>query len=116
MPEKINVLELAHGAIAEQISNELGKVLENLMDPNTDVKTKRKLVVTLEFKPDENRDVVDCTAQAKATLAPVKPITTRLLMDTDHMGRPVAAELNREKGSALAEEIETELKLVKSAG
>ena len=114
MPEKINILELSHGAIAEQISNELGKVLANLVDPNTDVKTKRKLTVTLEFKPDENRDVVECSAQASCTLAKVKPITTKLLMDTDHLGRPVAAEFNRDKGSALAEEIDTELKLIKS--
>lgn len=114
MPEKINVLELAQGAIAEQINNELGKVLANLMDPNTDTKTKRKLTVTLEFKPDENRESVDCAAQAKATLAPVKAIQTRLILDTDHMGRPVAAELNRDKGSALAGEVEKELKLVRS--
>ncbi|MEW5952662.1 MAG: hypothetical protein AB1815_02735 [Bacillota bacterium] len=113
MPEKINVLELARGAIQEQINNEVGRILENLMDPNTDVKTKRKLTVTLEFKPDENRDTVDCTAQAKATLAPVKPIQTVLIMDTDHLGRPVAAELNKDRGSALAPH-EKELKLVKS--
>lgn len=114
MSKQINVLELAKGAIAEQISNEMGKVLANLMDPNTDTKTKRKLTVTLVFEADENRESVDCAAQAKSTLAPVKAITTRLILDTDHMGRPVAAELNKEKGSPLAAEIETELKLVKS--
>lgn len=31
MPKQINVLELAHGAIAEQISNELG---ESLIKPD----------------------------------------------------------------------------------
>jgi len=115
MPEKINVLELARGAIQEQIDNQMGRILENLMDPNTDTKTKRKLTVTLEFKLDENRETVDCAAQAKATLAPVKPITTRLILDTDHLGRPVAAELTKDKGSALAGEIEKELRLVKSS-
>lgn len=115
MPKQINVLELAHGAIAEQISNELGKVLANLMDPNTDTKTKRKLAVTLTFEVDENREYVECTAQAAATLAKVKPIATKLVLDTDHLGRPVVAELNRDKGSALAAEIDKELRLVKSS-
>lgn len=115
MSDKINVLELAHGAIAEQIDLELGKVLANLMDPNTDTKTKRKLTVTLTFEVFENRELVNCKAQASATLAKVKPIETRLVLDTDHLGRPVAAELNKDRGSALAGEIEKELRLVKSS-
>lgn len=115
MPNQINVLELAHGAIAEQVNNELGKVLANLMDPNTDTKTKRKLTVTLTFEVDENREYVECTAQAAAALAKTKPVTTRLFIDTDHLGRPVAAELNKDRGSALAAEVEKELRLVKSS-
>lgn len=85
------------------------------MDPNTDTKTKRKLTTTLVFEVDENREYVACTAQAAATLAKVKPITTQLVIDTDHLGRPVVAELNRDKGSALAAEVEKELRLVKSS-
>lgn len=115
MSKQINVLELAHGAIAEQVSNELGKVLSNLMDPNTDTKTKRKLTVALTFEVDENREYVTRTAQAAATLAKVKPITTKLYLDTDHLDRPVVVELNRDKGSALAGEVEKELRLVKSS-
>lgn len=90
----INVLELAKGAIQEQINNEMGIVLANLMDPNTDTKTVRKVTITVSFKVDENRESVDCSAQAKSTIAPVKPIATRLILDTDHNGKPVAAELN----------------------
>ncbi|MFA5385100.1 MAG: hypothetical protein WC364_10625 [Eubacteriales bacterium] len=115
MPSEINVLDLARGAVQEQINNEMNKILANLVDLNTDTKTVRKLTVTLAFKVDENRESVDCAAQAKATLAPVKAITTRLILDTDHLGRTVAAELNKDRGSALAAEIEKELKLVKSS-
>jgi len=88
----INVLELAKGAIQEQITNELGRVLNNLVDPNTSTKDKRKLVVTLVFEVDENRESVACSAQAKATLAAVKPILTRLNLDTDRKGNAVAVE------------------------
>lgn len=115
MPSQINVLELAHGAIQEQINLELGKVLANLADPNTDTKTKRKLTVTLTFEVDENREYVACTAQAAAALAKVKPVTTKLLLDKDGKGRTVAAELNKDRGSILAGEIEKELRLVKSS-
>lgn len=111
---KINVLELAKGAIIEQIDNEMGKVLANLLDPNTDTKTKRKLTVNLIFEVDEDREIVKCTAQAASILAKIKPVTTVLALDIDNHGRPVAAELNRDQGSALAGEIDKELKLVRS--
>jgi len=109
MSKSLNVFELAQGAIQEQTANELQKVLDNLMDPNTDVKTVRKLTITLAFKTDENREQAACTAQAKATLAPVKPIATGLFLDTDFEGKAVAAEIIREKGSAIAAEIEADL-------
>ena len=93
----INALELANGAIGEQVSNELDKVLKNLVDPNTDIKTKSKITVTLTFEVDENRETVKCSAQAKAVLAAVKPITTTLWVDTDHKGNVVATEPSHDK-------------------
>ena len=101
----INVLELAKGAIQEQITNELGKVLNNLADPNTDYKAKRKLTVVLEFAVDENRESVACSGQAKATLAPVKPILTRLNLDTDRQGNAVAVEYVKPEGDSGTAEI-----------
>lgn len=70
---EVNILELAKGAIQEQINCEMGKVMANIVDPNTDAKTARKLTITLTMKPDENREIINFSAQIKAVLAPIKP-------------------------------------------
>lgn len=93
--KEVNILELAKGAIQEQINLEAGKVMANIIDPNTDAKAPRTLTITLKFKPDENREIVSCSAQAKSSLAPVKPILTNIIVEADKNGNPRAAELTR---------------------
>ncbi|MGE4274078.1 MAG: hypothetical protein AB7E31_14650 [Desulfitobacterium sp.] len=92
---EVNILELAKGAIQEQINLELAKVMDNIVDPNTDAKTARKLTISLTLKPDENREIISCAAQAKSTLAPIKSISTTIIVGTDKDGNPVAAELTK---------------------
>lgn len=92
---EVNIMELAKGAILEQIDHAIKLVLENILDPNTEVKTPRKLSINLTFKPDDKREIVSCSAQAKPTLAPIKPITTNIIVEADRNGHPMAAELTR---------------------
>jgi hypothetical protein len=93
--KEVSILDLAKGAIQEQINLEAGRIMANIIDPNTDAKAVRKLNITITLKPDENREIVSYSAQAKSTLAPIKPISTSLIVDTDKDGNPVAAELTR---------------------
>lgn len=93
--KEVSILDLAKGAIQEQINHEAGKIMANIIDPNTDAKAVRKLTVTVTLKPDENREIVNYSAQAKSSLAPIKPISTSLIVDTGKDGKPVAAELTR---------------------
>jgi len=91
--KEVNILELAKGAIQEQINNETDKILANILDPNTDAQAARKLTITLTFKPGEDRSVVNISAQAKVTTASVKAISTNIMVEADREGRPHAAEL-----------------------
>lgn len=100
--KEVNILELAQGAIQEQINNETGIILANILDPNTDATAARKLTVTLIFKPDENRNVVKCSAQAKAGIVPVKAITTSLMVEPDRNGNPHASELLKNDPNQMA--------------
>lgn len=93
---EVNVLELAKGAIIEQIDLETAKIMSNILDPNTNATKARKLTVTLTFKADDDREFISCEAQTKSTLAPVKPIATRLFVEADRDGNPRAAELTRD--------------------
>lgn len=113
--KEVSVFELAKGAIMEQIETETGKIMQNIIDPNTEAKVARKLTVTVTFKPDENREMASVSAQAKSTLAPVKPISTSIFVDTDKDGNPVAAEWTRNDPNQLHmfEDQEPENKVLK---
>ena len=111
-----NVLEMAKGAILEQIDNETAKIMANILDPNTDAKKARKLTITLTFKSDESREFVSCEAQAKSTIAPVMPIATRIILDTDKDGNPKAMELTKDDPNQIhVFDEEEEVKVLKLA-
>ena len=89
---KSSILQMARGAIQERVDYEVAKVIDNIMDANTDPKTKRKITLTIELKPDENRQFISLSASAKSTLAPVVPIGTTLGIAADHNGEMVIVE------------------------
>lgn len=91
-----SVLEMAKGAILEQIDNESAKIMSNILDPNTDATKARKLTITLTFKPDAKREFISCEAQAKSTIAPIMPIATRMILEADKDGLPKAMEITRD--------------------
>lgn len=92
MPNAIDLSKLADGAVQERFSIELQKVLDNILDPNTDSKKKRKLQLTLTFETNEDRDITHVTIDAKTTLAPAAGIYTKFWMDRDPKGNAAAAE------------------------
>jgi hypothetical protein len=93
--KNINILEVSQGAIREQIDIEIKKLLDNLLDPNTDYKAGRALTIKLKFKNrNDKRDIVDLSGQAQATLAPSVPISASLYTEYTKNGI-VAAELTK---------------------
>ena len=105
---KFNINDFAGGALAEQINREMVKILENIADPNTEWKSKRKLVVTLSFSPDEQRELslVDIKTQSK--LASPKALTTKFLIGKDlKSGRVVGAEYKKQVPGQLELELES---------
>lgn len=48
--------------------------------------TKRKLTLTLELKPDDDRQTITVSCTAKSTLAPTNPVVTSLYVaDEDNV-------------------------------
>ena len=92
MEKVINLSELAGGAVQERFEIELQKIFDNILDPNTSTKTKRKLQLTLTFSTDEGREIALVTVDAKSTLAPANGIATKFLMDRDGRGNAIGAE------------------------
>lgn len=53
--DKKSILEMSMGAILERVDYEMGRVLENVLDPNTKATAKRKITVGLELVPSADR-------------------------------------------------------------
>lgn len=87
-----SILQMAKGAIQERVDYEVTKVIDNILDVNTDPVAKRKITLTIEMKPDENRQFISLKASAKSTLAPVIPIGTTLGIAADGNGEMVIVE------------------------
>lgn len=79
----LQLSELANGAIQEKLNGELEKVFANIHDPNTSATAKRGVTIKLEFKPDENRQVVTVSSDFSVKVAPVEGVSTTVLTGKD---------------------------------
>lgn len=75
---KSSLLDMAAGAIKERVDYDVEKVVENILDVNTTAKAKRKICLTIEFIPDEDRKRIGISISSKATLCPTSPLSTAL--------------------------------------
>lgn len=92
---KVSILDLAKGALSEEVNVQLLKVAENLLDPNTDWKKTRKIQITLEFATDETREIHRVTASTTTKLIPSKPVSTQIAFGADENGELCAVELSK---------------------
>lgn len=83
MEKKINLEDFANGALAEKINQALREVTNNVQDPNTNAKAKRKITCTFTFSPTEQRDLVAASIDVKTSLAPSLGIATAFVMGKD---------------------------------
>lgn len=85
---------LAEGAIQEKLDGELQKIFSNIHDPNTSATAKRVATIKLEFKPDDNRQVVTVSSDFTTKLAPVEGVSTTVLTGREiNTGKVEAKEL-----------------------
>lgn len=90
--EQISIETLRGGALMEAANHALAQVLLNISDPNTPAKAKRSVVIKIEFKPNEDRDLADIAATVEPKLAAPKAIETGMSIGTDRDLNPVATE------------------------
>lgn len=88
-----SILRMAAGAIEEKVDYEVSRVIDNIIDPNTDPKAKRKITVTLVFQPDAERRHIALQAEAKSALAPTAAVATAMMITSDGNGEMIVAEM-----------------------
>lgn len=76
--DKASILRMAMGAIEERVNYEMGGILDNILDPNTDPKKKRRMTILLDFVPDAERRTIQVSAGVKSTLVATDPVMTSL--------------------------------------
>ena len=100
--DKKSFLEMNKGAILERFDYELGRVFDNIMDPNTPATKPRKLQITVEFKADSDRVQVNHSAVVKSTLQPTNPISGTMAVVETNTGIDVYKRQGRRSPPATA--------------
>lgn len=91
----LTVSEMANGVIEERLTEELEKVLKNILDPNTEAKKQRKIKLELTIKPNEQRTMGEVVIATSSTLVSPKPVSTNIYMGADpKTGAVGASEIN----------------------
>lgn len=65
-----SILEMAYGSIMERADYEMEKIVENILNENTDPEAKRTMTLKLVFEPSPDREMVNVNVQASSKLAP----------------------------------------------
>ena len=71
---KMSLSNLASGKAAARFDDELGKMLENIVDPNTSAKAPRVINLRVVLRPDEDRRNLDVDIAVTSRVAPVKVV------------------------------------------
>lgn len=104
---KLDLSTIGDGVVHELFERELGKVLEDIADPNTPPEDKRSIVLTIEFKPDDQREQLGVFVQAQAKLAKGRGHAAMAHMGKTKKGRIVAIPWNpRQESLDFADERE----------
>ena len=73
LPPILNVDNLANGAVYELLQRELTRMADNILDPNTSEKAKRKIKIEIIAQPYPDRSGAVYTVGVNSTLAGIRP-------------------------------------------
>ena len=87
---------LCNGALTERFSAEFAKFLRNLVDPNTDAKKKRKLILVLEATPNAERDFCVMNYDVQTKLAAPSTISQTAFLTQNSNGEVIASQVTNQ--------------------
>jgi hypothetical protein len=90
----LDLSKIDDGAVQEKFAHEMEKVLENILDRNTDPTKKRSVTLTIDIIPNKDRDMLVLASQCKSKLVPREETETKVLFGRNSdTGKLEAAEL-----------------------
>ena len=105
------------GAVSERFDEELVKVIGNILDQNTDLKTKRKINIELTISPNQdNRELCSMAVKVSSKLAPSKTLVSAVTVGMDRRtGEVDAVEMVPHQAKLFPEDVKTPGKVVSMA-
>lgn len=93
--QKINfeLSKIAEGGVQVKLNRALQQVADNILNPNTEAKKKRKVTITLTITPNDKRDAADTLVEVKTSLAPETGVPSTMLLGRDIKGEVHINEL-----------------------
>lgn len=90
----LDLSKIDDGAVQEKFAHEMEKVLENILDRNTDPTKKRSVTITVDIIPNKDRDMLILASQCKSKLVPREETETKVLFGRNSdTGKLEAVEL-----------------------
>ena len=86
MKEVSSITDLSSGVVNEQFKREWEKIMQNIADPSTDAKKKRKFTLEVEITPNDDRSFAALSIKSKSALAPVKSDDSAIFMELSNNG------------------------------
>lgn len=97
----VSLSTLGNGAAVQLFQVELQKVLDNIVDENTNPKAIREVTLKVKVKPDEDRDYGQVSISCTSKLAPMAPFGTNFFIGK--RGRQGVAQEHNPKQAKLFE-------------
>lgn len=89
--EEISLFDLLNGGVKELAELNLRRVLDNILDVNTDAKKARSLTVKFTFQPNDDRNCVNVDIAVDCKTVPIRAVATTLDIG-EEMGQSIAVE------------------------
>ena len=88
----IALLDVAGGAVSEQLEDALQRVLANVTDVNTEATGTRTITAKWTLKPTDDRTLIVCEVDVQTKLTAPRKVATRFFVGHDANGCLVAQE------------------------
>lgn len=92
MENLLSLQELVGGALQEKVNIAMEEILSNMQNPDTAWKPKRQINIKLSFGQNEDRDDAAVEVSVSTKLAPISPMTTRMMIGKDLQSGEVYAQ------------------------
>lgn len=113
----LKIDKMGLGAVSERFDEELVRVIGNILDQNTDLKTERKITIEVTIAPNQdNRELCSMAVKVTSKLAASKTLVSAVTVGMDRRtGEVDAVEIVPHQAKLFPDEVKPPGKVVAMA-